>query len=98
VADTYDITLRFECHEPVLAAAVVHEIVVLLGPAPDGTALVQNPRVIAAESIGGSAGTVVIRDARELDLVFRCAGTSVRDRAYHFVHSACRIGAEEQGS
>lgn len=92
MADTYDVTLRFECHDPALAAAITHQIIMVLNPAPDGTALVQNPRIWSVEAIGGSDGQVIIRDSREFDLAFRCASTSTRDRAFHFVHSACGIG------
>lgn len=87
MADTYDVTIRFECHEPALAAAVVNQLILCLRPAPDGTALVQNPRLWAVEAIGGTDGQPVIRDSREFDLAYRCASTSTRDRAFHFVHS-----------
>jgi hypothetical protein len=77
--------------DPALAAAVMSEVITVLNPAPDSTALVQNPRIRNVESTG-LAEFNGDQQHKAFDLAFRCASTGTRDRAYHFVHSACRIG------
>lgn len=74
--DVYDVTLRFECESPTLAACLAHELVMALKPIA-GTALATNPRIWASESSSG----------HNLDNEYVSAATHERDMAHRYVHA-----------